>query len=83
MVVGHVAPEAYEGRVIALVQEGDTIAIDSRTPHAPASRSRTTSSPAAGQRWRRPPPRYTRGVLAKFARSASSASTGAVLDAFE
>jgi dihydroxy-acid dehydratase len=82
MVVGHVAPEAYEGGNIALVQEGDTITIDSRTlalqlhvPEDELARRRAA--------WRRPPPRYTRGVLAKFARSASSASTGAVLDAFE
>jgi dihydroxy-acid dehydratase len=82
MVVGHVAPEAYEGGNIALVQEGDTISIDSRTltlelrvPDEELARRRAA--------WRRPQPRYTRGVLAKFARSASSASTGAVLDAFE
>lgn len=82
MVVGHVAPEAHEGGNIALVQEGDTITIDSRTltlqlhvPDDELARRRAA--------WRRPAPRYTRGVLAKFARSASSASTGAVLDAFE
>jgi dihydroxy-acid dehydratase len=79
MVVGHVAPEAYEGGTIALVQEGDTIAIDARTqrlelqvPDAELARRRAA--------WRPPPPRYVRGVLAKFARHASSASTGAVLD---
>jgi dihydroxy-acid dehydratase len=82
MVVGHVAPEAYEGGAIALVQEGDPIAIDARTltlelrvPDGELARRRAA--------WTRPAPRCTRGVLAKFARSASSASTGAVLDAFE
>jgi dihydroxy-acid dehydratase len=79
MVVGHVAPEAYEGGTIALVQEGDRITIDASTlslrlevPDAELARRRAA--------WRRPPPRYTKGVMAKFARSASSASTGAVLD---
>ena len=82
MVVGHVAPEAYEGGNIALVQEGDAITIDAPTltlrlevPDGELARRRAA--------WKRPAPRYTRGVMAKFARSASSASTGAVLDAFE
>ncbi len=82
MVVGHVAPEAYEGGAIALVREGDQITIDARTltlhlhvPDDELARRRAA--------WRRPEPRYVRGVLAKFARSASSASTGAVLDRFE
>jgi len=82
MVVGHVAPEAYEGGTIALVEEGDSITIDAATlalqlnvPDAELERRRAA--------WRRPPPRYPRGVLAKFARNASSASTGAVLDRFE
>jgi len=81
MVVGHVAPEAYEGGTIALVEEGDSITIDAATlalqlnvPDAELERRRAA--------WRRPPPRYPRGVLAKFARNASSASTGAVLDRF-
>ncbi len=82
MVVGHVAPEAHEGGAIALVREGDTIAIDAR---AQTLELRVADDELARRRaaWRRPAPRYTRGVLAKFARSASSASTGAVLDAFD
>jgi dihydroxy-acid dehydratase len=82
MVVGHVAPEASEGGAIALVREGDTIAIDAR---ARTLELRVADEELARRRaaWRRPAPRYTRGVLAKFARSASSASVGAVLDAFE
>jgi dihydroxy-acid dehydratase len=82
MVVGHVAPEAHEGGNIALVQEGDTITIDSRTL---TLQLHVADDELARRRaaWRRPAPRYTRGVLAKFARNASSASTGAVLDAFE
>ena len=79
MVVGHVAPEAYEGGAIALVQEGDPVTIDARTL---TLRLEVTDDELARRRaaWKRPPPRYTRGVLAKFARAASSASTGAVLD---
>ncbi|MCR5881577.1 dihydroxy-acid dehydratase [Rhizobacter sp. J219] len=82
MVVGHVAPEAYEGGNIALVLEGDSITIDAKTltlqlnvPDAELARRRAA--------WQRPAPRYTRGVLAKFAKNASSASSGAVLDKFE
>jgi dihydroxy-acid dehydratase len=80
MVVGHVAPEAHAGGVIALVQEGDPITIDAHrlllqleVPDAEIERRRAA--------WTPPPPRYTRGVLAKFARNAASASRGAVLDA--
>jgi dihydroxy-acid dehydratase len=82
MVVGHVAPEAWEGGSIALVREGDAITIDSRTLTLEVHLS---DDELARRRaaWRRPAPRYVRGVLAKFARGASSASTGAVLDAFE
>jgi dihydroxy-acid dehydratase len=82
MVVGHVAPEAYEGGAIALVQEGDSITIDGQ---AHTVRLNVADDELARRRaaWRQPPPRYTRGVMAKFARATSSASTGAVLDRFE
>jgi dihydroxy-acid dehydratase len=82
MVVGHVAPEAYEGGAIALVREGDSITIDAKTL---TLRLDVADAELARRRaaWKRPAPRYTRGVLAKFARSASSASTGAVLDRFD
>lgn len=82
MVVGHVSPEAYAGGTIALVHEGDSITIDATTltlqlhvDDVELQRRR------AG--WRAPAPRYTRGVLAKFAKNASTAATGAVLDRFE
>jgi dihydroxy-acid dehydratase len=82
MVVGHVAPEAYEGGAIALVREGDSITIDARslTLRLDVADDELTRRRAS---WKRPPARYERGVLAKFARSASSASLGAVLDRFE
>jgi dihydroxy-acid dehydratase len=82
MVVGHVAPEAHEGGPIALVREGDTITIDARslTLALHVSDGELARRRAA---WRPPSPRYTRGVLGKFARAASSASLGAVLDRFD
>ena len=80
MVVGHVAPEAYAGGLIALVHENDRITIDAHklvlhldVPEAEIAKRRA--------HWKQPAPRYTRGVLAKFARNAASASRGAVLDA--
>ena len=82
MVVGHVSPEAYEGGAIALVEEGDSITIDA---HTLKLELHVTDAELARRRaaWQRPVPRYTRGVLAKFAKNASNASTGAVLDKFD
>ncbi|MFC5385899.1 dihydroxy-acid dehydratase [Aquamicrobium segne] len=77
MVVGHVAPEAYEGGTIALVEEGDTITIDAyklllhlHVDEAELSRRRAA--------WKQPQPRYRRGVLAKFATLARPANEGAI-----
>ena len=82
MVVGHVAPEAYAGGAIALVHEGDSITIDA---HTLSLQLNVADDELARRRavWKAPQPRYTRGVLAKFANNASSASSGAVLDKFE
>jgi len=82
MVVGHVAPEAYEGGAIALVREGDRITIDA---HRLALELHVSDEELAKRKaaWTKPAPRYTRGVLAKFANHSSSASFGAVLDKFE
>jgi dihydroxy-acid dehydratase len=82
MVVGHVAPEAYAGGNIALVKEGDSITIDA---HKLLLELNVDAAELERRRaeWTRPAPRYTRGVLAKFAMNASSASQGAVLDKFE
>ncbi len=79
MVVGHVAPEAYVGGTIALIEEGDSITIDAHTQliQLNVSDEEITKRRAA---WKQPKPRYTRGVLAKYARLASSASKGAVTD---
>jgi dihydroxy-acid dehydratase len=77
MVVGHVAPEAYDGGVIALVKEGDSITIDAKkrlielnVPAKELARRRKA--------WKAPKPRYTKGVLGKYMRLVSSASQGAI-----
>ena len=79
MVVGHVAPEAAVGGAIALVHEGDSITIDSerRLLQLNVSDAELARRRAA---WQPPTPRYTRGVLAKYAQLVSSASKGAVTD---
>jgi dihydroxy-acid dehydratase len=79
MVVGHVAPEAYVGGTIALVQEGDSITIDA---HQLKLQLNVDDAELARRRaaWKAPAPRYTRGVLAKFSKLASTASKGAVTD---
>ena len=80
LVVGHVAPEAAVGGTIAFVEEGDAITIDAhrqiiRLDIAERELERRKAA------WTPPPPRYTRGVLAKYARLVGSASRGAVTDA--
>jgi dihydroxy-acid dehydratase len=79
LVVGHVAPEAQAGGLIALVHEGDSITIDAdkrllqlNVPEEEIARRRAA--------WTPPKPRYTRGVLAKYAAQVSSSSVGAVTD---
>jgi dihydroxy-acid dehydratase len=82
MVVGHVAPEAAVGGNIAMIHEGDSITVDA---HKLLLQLNIDDAELARRRaaWTAPAPRYTRGVLAKFARLASSASKGAVTDLFE
>jgi dihydroxy-acid dehydratase len=79
MVVGHVAPEAYVGGLIALVEEGDSITIDA---HQLLIRLNVGDDEIARRRakWTPPKPRYTRGVMAKYIRTVSTASRGAVTD---
>ena len=79
MVVGHVAPEAAVGGTIALVEEGDSITIDAaaRLLQLNVSDAELVRRRAA---WQPPKPRYTTGVLAKYAKLVSSASRGAVTD---
>ena len=78
-VVGHITPEAQVGGPLAIVKNGDTITIDA------VKRTLTLDVPAAEikarlAKWKAPKPRYTRGVLAKYAAHVSSASLGAVTD---
>ena len=79
MVVGHVAPEAYVGGTIALVNEGDSITIDAKkrliqlnVPAKELAKRRKA--------WKAPKPRYTRGLMAKYMRLVSTASRGAITD---
>jgi dihydroxy-acid dehydratase len=78
-VVGHITPEAFVGGAIALVRNGDYITIDAET-------KKLTLEVAAAElkkrkaAWKRPKPRYTRGVLAKYSHTVTSASLGAVTD---
>ena len=81
MVVGHVAPEAHAGGLIALVAEGDRITIDARSLRLELHVDETEIARRRSA-WRNPPARYRRGVLAKFAHNAASASRGAVLDLY-
>ena len=79
MVVGHVAPEAAVGGNIALIEEGDSITIDA---NARLLQVNVSDAELARRRanWQPLPPRYTKGVLAKFAKLVSSSSVGAVTD---
>jgi dihydroxy-acid dehydratase len=79
MVVGHVAPEAYVGGTIALVEEGDSVTIDA---HRLLIQLNVADDELARRRahWKQPAPRYTQGVLAKYMRLVSTASKGAITD---
>ena len=82
MVVGHVAPEAFVGGLIALVKDGDSITIDA---HKRLIQLNVPDDELAKRRaqWKQPAPRYTRGLLAKYSKLVSTASKGAVTDGFE
>jgi len=78
-VVGHITPEAFEGGLLALVKDGDPITIDAEIQEmnlevSPGELNKRKKT------WKRPKSRYTRGVLAKYASAAASASVGAVTD---
>jgi dihydroxy-acid dehydratase len=79
-VVGHITPEAYTGGAIALVKNGDRIIIDAEKRELTVQ---ITGKEMAARKkaWKKPAPRYTRGVLAKYASHVTSASMGAVTDA--
>ncbi|MEO1180131.1 MAG: dihydroxy-acid dehydratase, partial [Cyanobacteria bacterium J06636_28] len=79
MVVGHVAPEAYVGGTIGLVEEGDSITIDADQLLLQLNVSDEELAKRR-ENWTAPEPRYKRGVLAKYATLVSSSSQGAVTD---
>jgi dihydroxy-acid dehydratase len=79
LVVGHVAPEAQVGGLIAMVKDGDPITIDADRRTLQLDVAEEEIARRRGL-WKAPPPRYTRGVLAKYARYVSSSSCGAVTD---
>ena len=78
-VVGHITPEAFEGGPLAIVEDGDEITIDATTRELNLNISADEIQRRLAQ-WSKPAPRYTRGVLAKYAKTVSSASEGAVTD---
>ena len=78
-VVGHITPEAINGGLIAIVQDGDPITIDAGNRRVNLELDEVEIAARLAQ-WRPPAPRYTRGVLAKYAATVSSASEGAVTD---
>ena len=79
MVVGHVAPEAQAGGMIALIEEGDSVTIDA---HKLLIQLNVDDAELARRRakWAAPPPRYTKGLLAKYTKLVSPASRGAITD---
>ncbi len=79
MVVGHVAPEAYEGGTIALVQEGDSITIDAEK-HLIQLNVSAREIAHRRKLWKQPKPRYTRGLMAKYMKLVSTSSKGAITD---
>ena len=78
-VIGHVAPEAFDGGPIALIEDGDTITIDAERREINANLTEAELAHRR-ERWQRPDPYAHKGVLAKYARLVSSASLGAVTD---
>ena len=78
-VVGHITPEAYEGGPLALVKSGDKIVIDAKRREITLEVSGAEMKKRT-RTWKKPKPRYTKGVLAKFVHLVSDASHGAVTD---
>ncbi len=78
-VVGHITPEAFSGGPLAIVRDGDPITIDARDRTVNLDLD-AAEIEARLEQWQRPAPRYTRGVLAKYAAVVASASAGAVTD---
>jgi dihydroxy-acid dehydratase len=80
-VVGHITPEAYLGGTIGILQDGDEITIDAENRRIDVKLTEAEIA-ARNANWAQPAPRYTRGVLAKYARLVATASEGAVTDKY-
>jgi Dihydroxyacid dehydratase/phosphogluconate dehydratase len=78
-VVGHITPEAYEGGLLAIVQDGDPIIIDATTKEINLCIDENEIKKRQAT-WTQPKPRYRKGVLAKYAKCVQSASLGAITD---
>lgn len=78
-VLGHITPEAYEGGAIAIIKDGDQITIDAQKRQLNLDLSKTELNRRL-KAWKQPKPRYTKGILAKYAKTVSNASLGAVTD---
>jgi dihydroxy-acid dehydratase len=78
-VVGHITPEAFEGGVLAVIEDGDEILIDAKNNSLELLVDQSVIDKRLSQ-WTQPKPNYTKGVLAKFAKLTKSASEGAVTD---
>ena len=77
--IGHITPEAFDGGPIALLEDGDTIVIDTEKREINVNLEAAALAERKAK-WQRPPPYATKGVLAKYAKLVSSASEGAVTD---
>ena len=78
-VVGHITPEAYEGGTIAVIKNGDSITIDANNREINVNISKAELKRRLDA-WKKPKPKVSSGVLAKYSRLVSSASEGAVTD---
>jgi dihydroxy-acid dehydratase len=78
-IVGHIAPEAFVGGMIALVKDGDLITLD-RDKRLIELQVSARELAARRKKWKQPRPRYKDGILSEYARHVSTASIGAVVD---
>ena len=78
-VVGHIAPEAYDGGVIAIIEDGDEVTINADTQEVNLNVEQAIIDTRLSN-WKQPKPNYTNGVLAKYAALVSTASNGATTD---
>jgi len=78
-VVGHITPEAQDGGLLALLQDGDRLTIDAETRELSAELDEATIA-ARHSAWQAPAPRFTKGVLNRYRKTVSTASEGCVTD---